>query len=58
MSLWQSAAMDDQKLKAQIDQDFTSLRTAMTILFSDIKGSTKFAEKRGDVEYMSMHRPA
>src|SRR5215813_14039395 len=31
-----------------------NLRKAMTILFSDIKGSTQFAEKRGDVEYMAM----
>ena len=46
--------MDDEKLQAQTDQDFVSLRAAMTILFSDIKGSTKFAEKRGDVEYMAM----
>jgi class 3 adenylate cyclase len=29
----------------------------MTILFSDIKGSTAYAEKKGDVEYMAMiHR--
>ena len=46
--------MEDEKPEAQTDQDFTSLRAAMTILFSDIKGSTKFAEKRGDVEYMAM----
>src|SRR5438132_4471337 len=26
----------------------------MTILFSDIKGSTAYAEKKGDVEYMGM----
>ena len=26
----------------------------MTILFSDIKGSTAYAEKKGDVEYMAM----
>src|SRR5204863_2571701 len=29
-------------------------RTPMTILFSDIKGSTQYAEQRGDVEYMTM----
>jgi class 3 adenylate cyclase len=30
------------------------VRTPMTILFSDIKGSTRYAEQRGDVEYMAM----
>jgi class 3 adenylate cyclase len=46
--------MDDRDLQVKIEQDFETLRTSMTILFSDIKGSTKFAEKRGDVEYMAM----
>ena len=52
--------MEDDKLQdlfetsAQADQDFEKLRTPMTILFSDIKDSTGFAEKKGDVEYMAM----
>src|SRR4051812_20008410 len=42
--------MEDDKLQdlfeanAQADQDFEKLRTPMTILFSDIKDSTGFAE--------------
>ena len=43
--------------RAQAEQELEKLRTPMTILFSDIKGSTAFAEKKGDVEYMAMiHR--
>jgi len=34
--------------------DDDAQRTPMTILFSDIKGSTRYAEQRGDVEYMTM----
>jgi class 3 adenylate cyclase len=40
--------------RAQAEQELEKLRTAMTILFSDIKGSTAYAEKKGDVEYMAM----
>src|SRR5436309_4592273 len=40
--------------RAQADQELEKLRTPMTILFSDIKGSTAYAEKNGDVEYMAM----
>jgi len=40
--------------RAQADQELEKLRTPMTILFSDIKGSTAYAEKKGDVEYMAM----
>src|SRR5438477_9679435 len=52
--------MDKDKLqelleaRAQAEQELEKLRTPMTILFSDIKGSTAYAEKRGDVEYMAM----
>ena len=44
--LWQA--------REQADQELEKLRTPMTILFSDIKGSTAYAEKKGDVEYMAM----
>ena len=40
--------------RAQADQELEKLRTPMTILFSDIKGSTAYAEKKGDLEYMAM----
>src|SRR2546421_5009223 len=40
--------------RAQADQELEKLKTPMTILFSDIKGSTAYAEKKGDIEYMSM----
>src|SRR5215467_1300381 len=40
--------------RAQAEQELEKLRTPMTILFSDIKGSTAYAEKKGDVEYMAM----
>jgi class 3 adenylate cyclase len=40
--------------RLQGEQDLEKLRAPMTILFSDIKGSTRYAEKRGDVEYMAM----
>jgi adenylate cyclase len=40
--------------RAQAEEELEKLRTPMTILFSDIKGSTAYAEKRGDVEYMAM----
>ena len=40
--------------RAQAEQEPEKLRTPMTILFSDIKGSTSYAEKKGDVEYMAM----
>src|SRR5438445_321768 len=53
-------AMDRDRLqellqaRAQAEQELEKLRTPMTILFSDIKGSTSYAEKKGDVEYMAM----
>src|SRR5436190_1674463 len=53
-------AMDRDRLqelleaRAQAEQELERLRTPMTILFSDIKGSTTYAEKKGDVEYMAM----
>jgi class 3 adenylate cyclase len=52
--------MDDEKLeelletRTQNEKEIEKLRSPMTILFSDIKGSTRYAEKKGDVEYMSM----
>jgi class 3 adenylate cyclase len=52
--------MDKDKLqelletRAQAEQELEKMRTRMTILFSDIKGSTAYAEKKGDVEYMAM----
>lgn len=52
--------MDKDKLqelleaRAQAEQELEKMRTRMTILFSDIKGSTEYAEKQGDVEYMAM----
>src|SRR5258706_9175986 len=52
--------MDKDKLqelletRAQADLELEKLRTPVTILFSDIKGSTAYAEKKGDVEYMGM----
>jgi len=52
--------MDKEKLQQLWEPDpkgereFEKLRTPVTILFSDIKGSTTFAEKKGDVEYMAM----
>jgi class 3 adenylate cyclase/chromosome segregation ATPase len=39
---------------ADAGQDNDTLRTPMTILFTDIKGSTRYAEKKGDIEYLSM----
>ena len=52
--------MEDDKLqellqsRARTEQQLENLRTPMTILFSDIKGSTRYAEKKGDVEFMAM----
>jgi class 3 adenylate cyclase len=40
--------------RAQAELELEKLRTPVTILFSDIKGSTAYAEKKGDVEYMAM----
>jgi class 3 adenylate cyclase len=42
----------DQRVQAE--QELEKLRIPMTILFSDIKGSTQYAERKGDVEYISM----
>src|SRR5215831_6205538 len=52
--------MDDEKLSrlwepgARAGAGLAKLRTPITVLFSDIKGSTAYAEKKGDVEYMAM----
>jgi class 3 adenylate cyclase len=40
--------------RAQADQELEKLKMPLTILFSDIKGSTAYAEKKGDFEYMKM----
>jgi class 3 adenylate cyclase len=44
---------DLTELSVATDQDLEK-RVPMTILFSDIKGSTRYAEVKGDVEYMAM----
>jgi adenylate cyclase len=44
---------DLSELSVPTDQDLEK-RVPMTILFSDIKGSTRYAEVKGDVEYMAM----
>src|SRR5262245_43837623 len=44
---------DLSELSVPTDQDLEK-RVPMTILFSDIKGSTRYAEIKGDVEYMAM----
>jgi class 3 adenylate cyclase len=36
------------------EQELEKLRRPVTILFSDIKGSTPYAERKGDLEYMAM----
>lgn len=52
--------MDNDKLdellqaRDQADLELEKLKKPMTILFSDIKGSTAYAEKQGDFEYMKM----
>src|SRR5262245_23636578 len=52
--------MEDEKLeelletRVQNEKEIEKLRSPMTILFSDIQGSTRYAEKKGDVEYMAM----
>jgi class 3 adenylate cyclase len=40
--------------KALAEQEIEKHKAAMTILFSDIQGSTAFAEQNGDDEYMRM----
>src|SRR5262245_33968429 len=49
--------MEDDNLQDVLEgrgQYLEKLRSPMTILFSDIKDSTRYAEKKGDVEYMAM----
>jgi class 3 adenylate cyclase len=52
--------MDNDKLEEllqardQADLELEKFKKPMTILFSDIKGSTAYAEKQGDFEYMKM----
>jgi class 3 adenylate cyclase len=40
--------------RAHMEQELEKLKTPMMILFSDIKGSTAYADKKGDIEYMLM----
>src|SRR5687768_14108293 len=52
--------MDKDKLEELLetrklaDQELEKMRTAVTILFSDIKGSTSYFERKGDVEGLAM----
>src|SRR5882762_9318993 len=40
--------------RAQAEHELEKMRTPVTILFSDIKGSTAYFEKKGDLEGMAM----
>ena len=40
--------------RAQTEQELERMRSPVTVLFSDIKGSTSFFEKEGDVEGLAM----
>jgi class 3 adenylate cyclase len=42
------------KAREQADHELEQMRSAVTILFSDIKGSTAYFEKKGDVEGLAM----
>jgi class 3 adenylate cyclase len=42
------------EVRAQADQELEKMRASVTILFSDIKGSTTYFEKNGDVEGLAM----
>jgi class 3 adenylate cyclase len=52
--------MDKDKLqelletRAQAELELEKLRSPVTILFSDIQGSTWYAERKGDFEYMAL----
>lgn len=52
--------MDKDKLEELLaarklaDSELEKMRTAVTILFSDIKGSTSYFERKGDVEGLAM----
>ena len=49
--------MDKDKLEELLearklaDQEIEKMRTAVTILFTDIQGSTAYFERKGDVRY-------
>jgi class 3 adenylate cyclase len=53
-------SMDQDKIQALLharasaDQELERMRSPVTILFSDIKGSTAYFEKKGDVEGLAM----
>lgn len=42
------------KTRSQVDLELEKLRTPVTILFTDIRGSTSFFESEGDVEGLAM----
>ena len=42
------------KTRSEVDLELEKLRTAVTILFTDIRGSTSFFESEGDVEGLAM----
>ena len=52
--------MDKDKLEELLEtrklaeQELEKMRTAVTILFTDIKGSTSYFERKGDVEGLAM----
>src|SRR5215212_1772319 len=52
--------MDKDKLEELLetrklaDQEIEKMRTAVTILFTDIQGSTAYFERKGDVEGLAM----
>jgi len=45
---------DLQEARKVADQELEKLRSAVTIVFSDIKGSTSYFERKGDVEGFAM----
>ncbi len=42
------------KTRAEVDLELEKLRTPVTVLFTDIRGSTSFFESEGDVEGLAM----
>src|SRR5215831_13777107 len=55
LTMEKDALGEQLEVPAPLEVDSEAITpTEMTILFSDIKGSTAYAEKKGDIEYMSM----
>src|SRR5215467_9814478 len=55
LTMEKDALGEQLEVSAPLEVDSETITpTEMTILFSDIKGSTAYAEKKGDIEYMSM----